>query len=114
MEEFAISNENKETSPRLNQWFIRGIGFVTTALFVLILIFSLLEFDQSLFGNDLIPVLEFDYIIIAKQIGNYIWTFRVYDLLLITILIVLASIAVYYTTLQKSINKPRKHRRTNF
>ncbi|NHK31628.1 MAG: hypothetical protein FK730_09770 [Asgard group archaeon] len=102
-----MSEDETKKPIRLNQWFVRGIGFIITGLFVLIMALTLLNLDQVLFSNDLLSTIDFDYTILAKEIGNYLWTFRVYDLLLVVILIILASIASYYIVNYKSIVKTK-------
>jgi uncharacterized membrane protein (DUF4010 family) len=101
-------SENETKKPiRLSQWFVRGIGIAVTGVFVLIMALSLLNLDQSLFSNDLLSTIDFDYTLLVKEIGNHLWTFRVYDLLLIVILIMIASIASYYLVNYKSIIKTK-------
>jgi hypothetical protein len=102
-----MSEDEIKEPIRLNQWFVRGIGIIVTGVFVLIMALSLLNLDQSLFSNDLLTTIDFDYTLLVKEIGNYLWTFRVYDLLLIVILIMIASIASYYLVNYKSIIKTK-------
>ncbi|MBN1328621.1 MAG: hypothetical protein JXA54_04025 [Candidatus Heimdallarchaeota archaeon] len=96
-----------ESKRRINQWFIRGIGLIVSGLFVLIITISLLDLDSSLFhSGETIPE-SFDFIILVKQIGMYLWTFRVLDLLLILIIILLGIISAYYFVAYKHmISKP--------
>lgn len=103
-----MSDETIEKPLRLNQWFARGIGIIVTGLFILTMIYCLFEIDQSLFSNDLLPIIDFDYVLIAKQMGNYLWTFRVYDLILVVILLIIVAIASYYLVNYKSIIKKRR------
>lgn len=103
-----MSDEKTKNHQRLNQWFVRGIGIIVAGLFTLIMIYTLFDLDQSLFSNDLSPIIDFDYTLIAKQMGSFLWTFRVYDLLLVVILALLASITSYYLVNYKSIIKKSK------
>jgi hypothetical protein len=109
-----MSEEANTLPQRLNQWFVRGIGIVVTGLFVLVITIALLNLDQSLFYQDLTPIIDFDYIIVARQIGRYLWTFRVYDLILVIILVILATISTYYLVSYKSIVKPTRQQQRRY
>ena len=98
-----MSEDSKQTS-RINQWFIRGIGLIVASLFVVIISFVFfVDLEDSLFYNDLGPVEGFNFIILARQIGQIMWTFRVYDLILIVIILILGFISIYYLVSFKSM-----------
>ncbi|MBK5112637.1 MAG: hypothetical protein KGD59_08645 [Candidatus Heimdallarchaeota archaeon] len=88
--------EDEQPQKRINQWFIRGIGVVVASIFLTVMTFTLLDLQQGLFFTDG-PVSEgLDSIPLLKQIGQYLWTFRVLDLLLVVIILVLIIISTYY------------------
>ncbi|NHJ47949.1 MAG: hypothetical protein FK733_09190 [Asgard group archaeon] len=109
-----MTEETNNTSQRLNQWFVRGIGFVVSGLFALILTITLLDLDQALFSQDMLPSIDINYVLLAKNIGSYLWTFRVYDLLLVIILLILASISAYYLLSYKSVVKPSRQQQRRY
>jgi hypothetical protein len=88
--------EDEQPQKRINQWFIRGFGVVVASIFLTVMTFTLLDLQQGLFFTDG-PVSEgLDSILLLKQIGQYLWTFRVLDLLLVVIILVLIIISTYY------------------
>ncbi|HUT81296.1 MAG TPA: hypothetical protein VMZ29_08845 [Candidatus Bathyarchaeia archaeon] len=101
-----------ETKRRTNQWFVRGIGLIVSGLFVLIITISLLDLDSSLFHSGGATPESFNFVILVKQIGKYLWTFRVLDLLLIFIIVLLGVISAYYFVGYKHmISKPMQEQR---
>ncbi len=105
-----------ESIRRVNQWFVRGIGLIVSGLFVLIITISLIDLDSSLFHSGGTLPDNFDLIIFVKQLGEYLWTFRVLDLLLILIIILLGVISAYYFVGHKQIiSRPiREERRREY
>ncbi len=92
---------------RLNQWFVRGIGIITAGLFGMIFFLVFLEINQDSFYSG--PNLtEVNYSNLGQEIGRNLWTFRVYDLLLILIVISLAIMGSYYLVNFEAIKQPRK------
>jgi flagellar biosynthesis protein FlhB len=86
----------EQPQKRINQWFIRGIGVVVACIFLTVMAFTLLDLQQGLFFTEG-PLAEgLDSILLLRQIGQYIWTFRVLDLLLVVIILVLIIISTYY------------------
>ncbi len=81
---------------RINQWFIRGIGIVVAGIFVTVITFSLMNLQEGLFHVDEEPSEGMDYIVASRRIGRYLWTFRVFDLILIVILLLLTLIFTSY------------------
>jgi len=100
-------------SKRIDQWFIRGIGLVVSGLFLATMIFVLIDFEQGLFFNDGLYPDTFDYILVAKYIGKFLWTFRVLDLILVVIILMLVMIAAYYLVGYKTMveKQPKQERR---
>lgn len=87
---------NEQPQKRINQWFIRGIGIVVAGIFLTVMTFALLDLQQGLFFTDS-PLSEgLDLILLLKQIGQYLWVFRVYDLLIIIVVLILVIISTYY------------------
>ena len=91
-----IVTTNEQPEKRINQWFIRGIAIVVAGIFLTIMTFTLLDLQQGLFFTES-PLSEgLDSILLLKQIGQYLWVFRVYDLLIVVVVLVLVMISTYY------------------
>ncbi len=92
---------------RLNQWFVRGIGIISAGLFGMVFFLVFLEINQDSFYSGPNQT-EVNYAIIGQEIGRNLWTFRVYDLLLILIIISLAIMGSYYLVNFEVIKQPQK------
>ncbi len=90
-----MSND-EHPKKRIDQWFIRGIGVVVASIFLTVMTFTLLDLQQGLFFTEGTQPAGLDFILLIKQIGQYLWTFRVLDLLLILIILVLIIISTSY------------------
>jgi len=90
-----MSNDERPQK-RIDQWFIRGIGIAIASIFLTVMTFSLLDLQQGLFFTEGTQSAGLDYILLVKQIGQYLWTFRVLDLMLILIILVLIIISTSY------------------
>ncbi|TET28604.1 MAG: hypothetical protein E3J70_09215 [Candidatus Heimdallarchaeota archaeon] len=90
-----MSND-EHPKKRIDQWFIRGIGVVVASIFLTVMTFTLLDLQQGLFFTEGTQPAGLEFILIIKQIGQYLWTFRVLDLLLILIILVLIIISTSY------------------
>lgn len=67
--------------------------------FAVLLFISLQPLSQGLFytgENFSQSILPFDYSILAEKISSYLWTFRLFDLLLVLQIIFLIAICGYY------------------
>lgn len=92
---------------RLNQWFIRGIGFISASLFGMIFFLVFLEVNQNSFYSG--PnTTEMGFAQLGQEIGQNIWTFRVYDVLLLLVVIILAIVGSYYLVNFEAVKKPKK------
>ncbi|NPE07074.1 MAG: hypothetical protein GNW80_02230 [Asgard group archaeon] len=89
-------SNNERPKKRIDQWFIRGIGVVTASIFLTVMTFTLLDLQQGLFFTEGTQSVGLDYILLIQQIGQYLWTFRVLDLVLILIILVLIIISTTY------------------
>jgi len=90
-----MSND-EHPKKRIDQWFIRGIGVVVASIFLTVMTFTLLDLQQGLFFTEGTQPAGLDFILLIKEIGQYLWTFRVLDLLLILITLVLIIISTSY------------------
>ena len=81
---------------RIDQWFVRGIGVVIASIFLTVMTFTLLDLQQGLFFTEGTPSVGLDYILLIRQIGQYLWTFRILDLILVLIILVLIIISTSY------------------
>ncbi|MCG3252369.1 MAG: hypothetical protein KAX09_00855 [Candidatus Heimdallarchaeota archaeon] len=90
-----MSND-EHPKKRIDQWFVRGIGIVIAGIFLTVMTFTLLDLQQGLFFTEGPQSAGLDYILLIKQIGQYLWTFRVLDLILILIILVLIVISTSY------------------
>ena len=108
-------SENSINQKRINQWFIRGIGIVVTGIFVTVITFSLMSLQDGLFHTASEPSEAIDFIIVSKRIGRYLWTFRVFDLILIVVILLLTLIFTNYllsfkSDMKKQERERRRHR----
>ena len=95
-----------EKNGRLNQWFIRGIGIISAILFGMIFFLVFLEVNQDSFYSG--PnTTELGFAQLGQEIGQNIWTFRVYDIILLLVLIVLAIVGSYYLVNFEAVKKPK-------
>ena len=92
---------------RLNQWFARGIGIISAGLFGMIFFLVFLEINQDSFYSGPNQT-EVNYSDLGQEIGRNLWTFRVYDLLLILIIISLAIMGSYYLVNFEAVKQPHK------
>ncbi len=92
---------------RLNQWFVRGIGIITAGLFGMVFFLVFLEINQDSFYSGPNQT-EVNYSILGQEIGRNLWTFRVYDLLLILIILTLAIMGSYYLVNFEVIKQPER------
>ncbi|MHA1122385.1 MAG: hypothetical protein ACTSPC_06195 [Candidatus Heimdallarchaeota archaeon] len=90
-----MSNDERPKK-RIDQWFVRGIGIVIAGIFLTVMTFTLLDLQQGLFFTEGTQSTGLDYILLIKQIGQYLWTFRVLDLISILIILVLILISTSY------------------
>ena len=105
-----MSKKESYESNRLNQWYIRGFGIIIATLIISIMTFLFINLDDALFTNDL-EFEKFNYIILVKKIGQMLWTFRAYDLILILILLLMIIISTYYFFNVKSFISPMDQKR---
>ena len=105
--------EIKKQNSSIGDLFRKGVGLIIAGLFCTILLLAFTSIQQNLLysgGNsDLI-----DITILTKEIGGNLWSFRVYDLLIIVIILMLSVIGGYYLVnfqpIEKSANKQERRR----
>ena len=107
-------SENSINQKRINQWFIRGIGLVVTSIFVTVIAFSLMNLQDGLFHTDIEPTDTLDFIIVSKRIGRYLWSFRVFDLILLVVILLLTIVFTTYLLNFKSDIKKQEHERRRY
>lgn len=97
-----MSDDEKQPI-RISQWFARGIGIIIASLFITIISFVFFgNLEESLFYNDTIPTIDYNFLLLGRTLGKTMWTYRVYDVILIVILLLMGVISVYYMTIFKS------------
>ncbi|MBD3191558.1 MAG: hypothetical protein GF308_12990 [Candidatus Heimdallarchaeota archaeon] len=75
------------------------LGIFLVSAFALLLFFSLEGLAGGLFyheGNYSQPLLPLDYSILGDKISSYLWTFRLFDLLMVLQIIFLIAICGHY------------------
>ena len=80
---------------RIDQWFMRGIGIISAGLFGMIFFLVFLGLNQDTFSQDS-STTELPFSQLGQEIGKNIWTFRVYDVLILLVLLILAVMGSYY------------------
>ncbi|MHA1124961.1 MAG: hypothetical protein ACTSO7_05235 [Candidatus Heimdallarchaeota archaeon] len=85
--------EHQKNPKRIDQWIIRSIGLITALVFVSVVILSLWGLqDNLLFAGDAVgsPI---DFSFLVREIGSNFWTFRVFDIIFLTIVLFLVLIS---------------------
>ena len=89
----------------VNDLFRKGIGLIVSLLLLSIMIIVFTSFNTNQIYSGLYSE-EISYSILAKEIGSNLWSFRVYDLLIIVSILLLSIIGGYYLVNFKPVKKP--------
>ena len=104
----AVTEKNERTLMRL---LIKMVGLVMAGLFGTMMVYSLVGLNEGLFhANNPFAFVPFDYTLLAGQIGSFLWTFRVFDLLLLLPTIFLTIICGHFLVTFKTGIERREDR----
>ena len=90
---------------RIDQWFMRGIGILSAGLFGMIFFLVFLGLSQDTFSSS---SSELPFAQLGQEIGKNIWTFRVYDVLILLVLLILAIMGSYYLVNFEAVKQPQR------
>ncbi|NHJ05179.1 MAG: hypothetical protein EAX90_10160 [Candidatus Heimdallarchaeota archaeon] len=99
--------EIKKQNSSIADLFRKGIGLIVAGLFctILLLVFTSLQQNLLYSGSNSEVI---DISILSREIGSNLWSFRVYDLLIIVIVLILTIIGGYYLVNFQPIDQSTK------
>ena len=107
--------EHQRNPKRIDQWIVRSIGLITSLVFVLVILLSLWNLQENLlFAGEAIEE-PFNFGFLVREIGSNFWTFRVFDIIFLTIVLFLVIISSIYlvnfdSEVKSGLSKDRRDR----
>lgn len=88
--------EQQGNPKRADQWIVRSIGLLTSLVFVSVVILSLWNLQENLLyaGEAVENTIDFSFLM--REIGSNFWSFRVFDLIFLTVVLFLVIISSIY------------------
>ena len=88
--------EQQGNPKRIDQWVVRSIGLLTSLVFVSVVILSLWNLQENLLyaGEAVENTIDFSFLM--REIGSNFWSFRVFDLIFLTVVLFLVIISSIY------------------
>ena len=107
--------EHQRNPKRMDQWIIRSIGLITVLLFVSVVMLSLWNLQENLLFAGEVVTGPIDFSFLMREIGSNFWTFRVFDIIFLTIVLFLVIISsIYLINFDSEVKSGlRKERRDN-
>ena len=94
--------EEESNPKRMDQWLVRSIAIITSLVFTIVILLSLVNLQENILPSG-----------IDSTIGESFWTFRVFDLIFLTIVLFLVLISSIYlikfdSSVKNSMSRERR------